>query len=90
MTIQAGPIVQIDVILVSILGLWISARLLVDAVGRLARQYRLSDLTIGPTIVAMGTSTPEFAASLIAISRESLGGSIRNVVGSNIYTITGT
>jgi cation:H+ antiporter len=87
--VQGGPVVQIGVILLSILGLWIGARLLVDAVVRLARRFGLSDLTIGGTIVAAGTSTPEFAVSLVAIQRGSLGVSVGNVVGSNIDNITG-
>jgi cation:H+ antiporter len=64
--VQGGPLVQIAVILLSILGLWIGARLLVDAVVRLARQFGLSNLTIGLTIVAMGTSTPELSVSVDA------------------------
>lgn len=44
---------------------------------------------LGGTIVAAGTSTPEFAVSLVAIRRGSLGVSVGNVIGSNIYNITG-
>ena len=52
-------LVQIGIIFITVLGLWIGARLLVDAVVRLAQRFGISDLTIGLTIVAMGTSTPE-------------------------------
>jgi cation:H+ antiporter len=56
--VQSGLAVHIGTIAVSVLGLWIGARLLVDAVVRFARRLGLSDLTVGLTVVAMGTSTP--------------------------------
>lgn len=85
--VQGGPIVQISVILLSILGLWIGARLLVDAVVRLARRFGLSDLTIGLTIVAMGTSTPELAVTVDAALKGAGDIAVANVLGSNIYNL---
>ncbi|WP_226013122.1 calcium/sodium antiporter [Halomicrobium salinisoli] len=85
--VQGGPVVQIGVILLSILGLWIGARLLVDAVVRLARRFGLSDLTIGLTIVAMGTSTPELAVSVDAALKGVGDIAVANVLGSNIYNL---
>ncbi|WP_435364079.1 calcium/sodium antiporter [Haloarchaeobius sp. DYHT-AS-18] len=85
--VQGGPIVQIGVILLSILGLWIGAQLLVDAVVRLARRFGLSDLTIGLTIVAMGTSTPELAVSVDAALKGTGDIAVANVLGSNIYNL---
>jgi cation:H+ antiporter len=85
--VRGDPIVQIGVIILSILGLWIGARLLVDAVVRLARRFGLPDLTIGLTIVAMGTSTPELSVSVDA-ARKGLGDiAVANVLGSNIYNL---
>ncbi|RDZ64936.1 sodium:calcium antiporter [Haloferax sp. Atlit-12N] len=85
--VQGGPVVQIGVILLSILGLWIGARLLVDAVVRLARRFGLSDLTIGLTIVAMGTSTPELVVSVDAALKGAGDIAVANVLGSNIYNL---
>ncbi|WP_207589747.1 calcium/sodium antiporter [Halomontanus rarus] len=85
--IQGGPLVQIGIILVSILGLWIGARFLVDAVVRLARRFGLSDLTIGLTIVAMGTSTPELSVSVDAALKGLGDIAVANVLGSNIYNL---
>lgn len=85
--VQGSPIVQIAVILLSILGLWIGARLLVDAVVRLARRFGLSDLTIGLTIVAMGTSTPELSVSVDAAFKGLGDIAVANVLGSNIYNL---
>lgn len=84
---HGGPAVQVGVIVVTVLGLWVGARFLVDAVVRLARQFGLSGLTIGLTIVALGTSTPELAVSIDA-AFEGLGDiTVANVLGSNIYNL---
>ena len=68
-------------------GLWIGARLLVDAVVRLARRVGLSELTIGLTVVAAGTSTPELVVTTDA-ALSGLGAiAVANVVGSNLYNL---
>ncbi|MFA1611568.1 calcium/sodium antiporter [Halobellus rubicundus] len=85
--VQGGPAVQVGVIALSILGLWIGARFLVDAVVRLARRFGLSDLTIGLTIVAMGTSTPELTVSVDAALKGLGDIAVANVLGSNIYNL---
>jgi cation:H+ antiporter len=85
--VQSSPAVQIGVIVAAVVGLWIGARLLVDSVVRLARRVGLSELTIGLTIVAAGTSTPE----LVVTTGAALDGfgeiAVGNVVGSNIYNL---
>jgi cation:H+ antiporter len=85
--VQGVPAAQVAVILLSILGLWIGARLLVDAVVRLARRFGLSDVTIGLTIVAAGTSTPELAVSVDAAFKGLGDIAVGNVLGSNIYNL---
>ncbi|EMA67632.1 Na+/Ca+ antiporter, CaCA family protein [Halorubrum aidingense JCM 13560] len=84
---SSPPIAQFAVLAVSVLGLWIGARALVDATVRLARRFGVSELTIGLTIVAMGTSTPELVvtvdAALAGLGEIGVG----NVVGSNIYNL---
>jgi len=85
--VQGGPVVQIGVIVLTVAGLWVGARLLVDAVIRLARRFGLSELTIGLTVVAMGTSTPELAVSVDA-AFQGLGDiAVANVLGSNVYNL---
>jgi cation:H+ antiporter len=63
------------------------ASLVVDAACRIGRRYGISELVIGLTLVAMGTSAPEFAVTLTS----ALGGqgdiSLANVVGSNIFNL---
>ncbi|WP_435179020.1 calcium/sodium antiporter [Halorussus sp. AFM4] len=85
--VRGGPVVQIGVIILSVVGLWIGARLLVDAVVRLARRFGLSDLTIGLTVVAMGTSTPELTVSIDAALKGLGDIAVANVLGSNIYNL---
>lgn len=85
--VQGGPIVQVGVVIATVLGLWIGARLMVDAVVRLARRFALSDLTIGLTVVAMGTSTPELAVSIDAAYKGLGDIAVANVLGSNVYNL---
>jgi len=59
-------IVQVGVVVIAVLGLWIGARALVDATVRVARRFGVGELTIGLTIVAMGTSTPELVVTVDA------------------------
>lgn len=84
---QGGLVVQFGVIVVTILGLWAGARLLVNAVVRLARRFGLSELTIGLTIVAIGTSTPELSVSVDAALKGLGDVAVANVLGSNVYNL---
>lgn len=85
--VQGGSAVQLVVILLTVIGLWIGARLLVDSSVRLARSVGLSELAIGLTIVAVGTSTPEIAVSLDAALKGFGDIAVANVLGSNIYNL---
>jgi cation:H+ antiporter len=85
--VQGGTAVQVGIVVASVAGLWVGARLLVDAVVRLARRVGLSELTIGLTVVAAGTSTPELVVTTDA-ALEGLGDiAVGNVVGSNVYNL---
>ncbi len=53
----------------------------------LARRFNISELVIGLTIVAMGTSTPEMVVSLIAAMKGQNDVAVGNVIGSNIFNI---
>lgn len=65
----------------------IGARLLVDSATEIARTYGLSEAVIGLTIVAVGTSLPELATSVIAALRKQTEIAVGNVIGSNIFNI---
>lgn len=58
---------------------------LMDGATGLARRFRINDLVIGLTVVAFGTSLPEFVTSLFAAIKGSSAISLGNVIGSNIF-----
>ena len=64
-----------------------SSRLLVWGAVGVAHEFGVSDLIIGSTIVALGTSLPELAASVIAARKGEHDIAIGNVVGSNMFNI---
>jgi cation:H+ antiporter len=73
-----------------IIGLFLliaSSRLLVWGAIGVATEFGVSDLIIGLTIVALGTSLPELAASIIAATKGEHDIAIGNVVGSNMFNI---
>jgi cation:H+ antiporter len=63
------------------------SRWLVDGAVVVAHHFGVSDAVIGLTIVAMGTSTPELAASLVASFRRQPDVALGNVIGSNIFNV---
>lgn len=64
-----------------------SSQLLVHGAVTIARYAGLSDLVIGLTIIAVGTSLPELAASVIAILKGEDDLALGNIIGSNIFNI---
>ena len=62
-------------------------KLLVDGAVGLARSAGMSERLVGLTIVAIGTSLPELAASLVAASRGQPSIAVGNVVGSNVFNV---
>ncbi len=67
----------------------ISADYLVEAASQLARVFGVSEWMIGITIVAAGTSMPEFATSVVAISKGRHGISAGNLIGSDLFNLLG-
>jgi len=70
-----------------LVALIISSRILVWGAVTVAHALGVSDLIIGLTIVAFGTSLPELAASIIAVRRGEHDIAIGNVVGSNMFNL---
>jgi len=79
--------VQILMLLVGLALLVLGANWLVDAAVAFAQYLGVSELIIGLTIVAIGTSLPEVATSLMAALRGERDIAVGNVVGSNIFNI---
>ena len=65
----------------------LSANWLVEGSSSIAKRFNVSDLVIGLTVVALGTSTPELAINVFSAVEGSTGLAIGNVLGSNIANI---
>ncbi len=72
-----------------LVALMFGARFMVDGAVTIARTFGVSEAFIGLTVVAVGTSLPELATSLIAALRKQSEIAIGNIVGSNIFNILG-
>ena len=83
--------VVLDVVFVAggLVLLVLGARMLVSAAVDIARAAGLGEAVIGLTIVAVGTSLPELATSLVAAVKKEADIAVGNVVGSNIFNIFG-
>ncbi len=69
------------------IGLWGGSELLIEGATSLAKNLGVSDAVIGVTVVSVGTSIPELAASLIAVYKKEKAISLGNLIGSNIFNI---
>ncbi len=74
-------------LIVGLVVILVGANLLTDGASAIASRLGLSDLVIGLTIVAFGTSTPELVISVMSAASGSAPMAIGNVVGSNIFNI---
>ncbi len=72
---------------VGLIGLPIGANILIDAAVQIAETFGLSDTVIGLTLVAVGTSLPELATTVVAALRRQADIAIGNVIGSNIFNL---
>ncbi len=63
------------------------ANLLVECAVTVAKHFGLSDLLIGLTIIAVGTSLPELATSITAVKKNEADIAIGNVIGSNMFNM---
>jgi cation:H+ antiporter len=68
-------------------GLWLGSEWLVEAAVTIAEDLGVSDRVIGLTVVSIGTSIPELAASIIAMIKKEKSISLGNLIGSNIFNI---
>lgn len=69
------------------LGLWGGSELLIEGAVGMASVYGVSERVIGITIVSIGTSIPELAASVIAVIKKEKAISLGNLIGSNIFNL---
>lgn len=67
--------------------LWAGSEVFISGVVGLAKQLEVSERVIGITLVSVGTSIPELAASIIAMVRREKAISVGNILGSNIFNL---
>lgn len=82
-------LVQLLIALSGFAVLVLGGKLLVDGAIGVARSYSMPETVIGLTIVAVGTSLPEFVTSVIAAIRKHGDVALGNIMGSNIYNVLG-
>ncbi|HUG41700.1 MAG TPA: calcium/sodium antiporter [Longimicrobiales bacterium] len=85
--LRARTVVDVVIVLVGLTLLVLGSRWLVEGAVAIAGALGLSELVIGLTIVAAGTSMPELATSVIASVRGQRDIAVGNVVGSNVFNI---
>ncbi|MEM7506225.1 MAG: calcium/sodium antiporter [Pseudomonadota bacterium] len=71
-----------------LIGLPLGAELLITGSQAIARDFGVSEAVIGLTIIAIGTSLPELATTVMAALRRQADVAIGNVIGSNLFNIT--
>lgn len=78
---------NIGILILSIVALWLGAIWIVDPAPKIARKVGISDLVVGLTVIAFGTSMPEFAVTITAAIKQQPNISVGNIVGSNIFNL---
>lgn len=74
-------------LLIGLIGLPIGARFVVDGGTEIAQVFGVSDAVIGLSLIAVGTSLPELATSVMAVIRRNDDVVVGNIIGSNIMNI---
>ncbi|PKP19378.1 MAG: sodium:proton exchanger [Bacteroidetes bacterium HGW-Bacteroidetes-21] len=77
----------IIMILIGLAGLFFGGQIFVDGAIGIARDLGMSERVIGLTIVAIGTSLPELATSVVAAMKKKSDIAVGNVIGSNIFNV---
>lgn len=85
--LPGGMIMALAVLAVGLVGIIGGAELMVDGAVGLAKQFGISEAVIALSLVAIGTSLPELAVSLVAAVRGHAGLAVGNIIGSNISNI---
>ena len=76
-------------LVLGLIGLPLGANLLVEGSTNIARAYGITETVIGLTLVAIGTSLPELATTVMAALRRQADVALGNVIGSNMFNLLG-
>lgn len=74
-------------ILISGVGIWAGAEFVIMAITKIAQILNIKEDIISLTIVALGTSLPELAVTIVAVKKQRYGIVLGNVIGSNIFNM---
>lgn len=75
----------LTLIIMGIVGLALGGKWIVDGASAIAAGFGISDAIISLTVVAIGTSAPELAASIAAVKKDNVDVAVGNAVGSNLF-----
>lgn len=82
-----GPARFITAVLLGLGALAVGTHVFTNSAIAIARHYNVTDLVIGATIVALGTSLPELATSLVAAFHKQSEIVLGNIIGSNVFNL---
>ncbi|NDV98687.1 calcium/sodium antiporter [Salipiger sp. PrR002] len=74
-------------LVLGLVGLPVGANLLIDSATEIAAMFGVPDTVIGLTLVALGTSLPELATTVMAAIRRQADVALGNVIGSNVFNL---
>ena len=80
---------DVGLLVAGMMGLLLGGKAIVESATFLAQALEITELVIGLTVVAIGTSLPELATSLVAAFRKQTDIAVGNVIGSNIFNLAG-
>lgn len=86
-SVPENKLVATAFILFGLVGLPLGAQLTITGATELASSWGVSDAVIGLTVVALGTSLPELATTVMAAIRQHSAVAIGNVIGSNVFNL---
>ncbi|MBC6695911.1 calcium/sodium antiporter [Terrisporobacter mayombei] len=86
--VNESPIIKTILLsVIGIIGIILGGDMVVDSATNIATSFGMSENLVGLTIVAVGTSLPEFVTSVVAVKKGETEIAIGNVIGSNIFNI---
>ncbi len=85
---QFSLFVSFLILAISIFALWLGAEGVIEGASNIARGLGISERIISLTVVALGTSLPEIATSMIAFYHKKPEITVGNIIGSNIFNIS--
>ena len=86
-SVKTNVYLTVIYMIVGVLLLAFGSEFLVNGVGRIAESFDISERVISVSLVALGTSIPELATSLVAAFRKESNLAIGNLIGSNIFNV---